>query len=193
MSFSGGRSSAFTLLNYGPFDHVVFMNTGKEHEKTLKFIEKISIVYNIPITWIEYDPITRFKIVDFKSAARAGEPFKAMVEKKKYLPNPTIRLCTAELKIIPYQYYLRSIGVHNYINVMGIRYDEITRWPKLLNNTHKNTKFTTYYNELPMVEARVTKQEVLEFWKKQPFDLELDSKFGNCDLCFLKGKRNKID
>lgn len=37
--------------------------------------------------------------------------------------------------------------------------------------------------------ARVRKPDVMAFWHAQPFDLGLASHEGNCDLCFLKGKR----
>lgn len=36
-----------------------------------------------------------------------------------------------------------------------------------------------------------SERDVMEFWSKQPFDLELKQHEGNCDLCFLKG-RNKL-
>ena len=48
---------------------------------------------------------------------------------------------------------------------------------------------------IPMARAGHTVADVLDFWKSQPFDLELpggDNTFGNCDLCFLKG-RAKIE
>ena len=31
-----------------------------------------------------------------------------------------------------------------------------------------------------------------EFWQRSSFDLGIPSTLGNCDLCFLKGKRNLI-
>ena len=44
-----------------------------------------------------------------------------------------------------------------------------------------------------MVAAGITKHDVGNFWKAQPFDLELPNfngvtYHGNCDLCFLKGE-----
>jgi hypothetical protein len=43
---------------------------------------------------------------------------------------------------------------------------------------------------MPLADANVTRDDVVSWWKSQPFDLELpndDPAFGNCDLCFLKG------
>jgi hypothetical protein len=38
-----------------------------------------------------------------------------------------------------------------------------------------------------MVHAGVTEDDVLAWWREQPFDLRLEPHEGNCDLCFLKG------
>ena len=41
--------------------------------------------------------------------------------------------------------------------------------------------------QYPMVHDAVLKADVMEFWSKQPFDLQIHGDKGNCDLCFLKG------
>ena len=41
-----------------------------------------------------------------------------------------------------------------------------------------------------MVYARHTKRHVSAFWQRQSFDLEIAEGYGNCDLCFMKGKQN---
>ena len=107
ISFSGGRTSAFmlhkVLLNGGggqlPSQAIVcFANTGKEDEATLEFVYQCEQNWNIPIVWLEYcNEEPKFKIVDFKTASRNGEPFAAMIEKKKFLPNSVMRFCTTEL------------------------------------------------------------------------------------------------
>lgn len=38
----------------------------------------------------------------------------------------------------------------------------------------------------------MTRRDVEAFWRAQPFDLDLKSYEGNCDLCFLKSKA-KLD
>lgn len=48
-----------------------------------------------------------------------------------------------------------------------------------------------YDIELPLVKNKTTKNDVLNFWKNQNFDLQIDDYLGNCDLCFLKGT-NKL-
>jgi len=59
ISFSGGRTSAYMLykvLEAGggqlPSEAiVVFANTGKEDEATLKFVNDCSVNWNVPIVW----------------------------------------------------------------------------------------------------------------------------------------------
>jgi 3'-phosphoadenosine 5'-phosphosulfate sulfotransferase (PAPS reductase)/FAD synthetase len=84
ISFSGGRTSAYMLWrvlqsNGGklPDETVVcFQNTGKEREETLEFVRDCSKNWDVPITWLEFtDSETQFKVVDFDSASRNGEPF----------------------------------------------------------------------------------------------------------------------
>jgi hypothetical protein len=59
---------------------VCFANTGKEDEATLRFVQDCSEQWNVPITWLEFrDTEELFKIVDFDSASRNGEPFEALI------------------------------------------------------------------------------------------------------------------
>ena len=68
-----------------------------------------------------------------------------------------------ELKIETLRRYLKSIGIKQYTSFNGIRYDEPRRWAKI-NATDLDV-------ELPLVKWKTTKQEVLSWWKEQPFDL----------------------
>jgi len=196
ISFSGGRTSAYMLwrfidANDGlPDDCIVtFANTGKEAEETLKFVRDCGKYWDVPIVWLEYqwaeETKDRFKVVDFDTAARNGEPFEALIHAKGYLPNPVSRFCTIELKIRTIANYLWSIGhvekrSHGEnMAIVGIRADEQRRAAKI--EPHRR----------PLVNAGVTKETVSMFWDHQPFDLKLPNRggvtpHGNCDLCFLK-------
>jgi len=193
ISFSGGRSSAYMtskLLEQSSDYLIVFANTGKEHPETLSFIQRMSEHWQHDIVWLEYCPENKFKIIDYNTASRNGEPFKALIKKRKYLPNVMTRFCTVDLKIKPIIRYLKSIGISEYNNIMGIRYDEPARWGKLLLNQQKER----YYNILPMVDWKTTKADVINYWKNRPeLDLKIHSEQGNCDLCFLKGKRKIVN
>jgi 3'-phosphoadenosine 5'-phosphosulfate sulfotransferase (PAPS reductase)/FAD synthetase len=191
ISFSGGRTSAYMLWrvlqsNDGlPDDAIaIFANTGKEEEATLRFVQDCSEHWKVPIVWVEYLPTDpKFKVVDFQSAARAGEPFEALITKKNYLPNPVTRFCTIELKIRTIHRYLKSMGWEHNENMdwVGIRADEPRRAAKMEKE------------RVPLYIAGVTAADVGKFWEAQPFDLELPNRngktvHGNCDLCFLKGR-----
>ena len=111
ISFSGGRTSGYmlwlTLQAHGeklPDDtHVVFANTGKEEEATLRFVRDCAERWGVPIVWVEYRPDgDGWTTVDFHTASRNGEPFDALIRKRNYLPNPVARFCTVELKILPW-------------------------------------------------------------------------------------------
>jgi len=99
ISFSGGRTSAYMLWrvlqsNDGLPEEakVIFANTGKEEEATLRFVQDCSDHWKVPIDWVEYLPTDpKFKVVDFLTASRSGEPFEALITKKNYLPNPVTR------------------------------------------------------------------------------------------------------
>lgn len=199
ISFSGGRTSAYMLYqvlqaNNGlPSDAVVcFANTGKEEEATLKFVNDCSVNWGVKIHWIEYqdheEPAQRYKEVTYKTASRKGEPFEAIIRKRQYLPNPVTRFCTSELKIRPMACFLKHSGFFDDCikselegaSWIGLRYDEARRATKIKDK-----------RRIPLFMAKVTVQDISDFWAVQPFNLELPTYkgrtlAGNCDLCFLK-------
>jgi 3'-phosphoadenosine 5'-phosphosulfate sulfotransferase (PAPS reductase)/FAD synthetase len=182
INFSGGRTSAYMakrLIDEGITNYIVtFQNTGKEMPQTLDFINECDKQWNLNIVWLEYRKNLTFDIVNYENASRNGEPFDYLLEHKKgILPNNYFRFCTLELKINTLKRYLKSMGIKDFISYNGIRYDEPQRWSKAQEDT-----------ELPLVKWKITKQDVLNFWQKQNFDLKLNEPYGNCDCCFLKGK-----
>jgi 3'-phosphoadenosine 5'-phosphosulfate sulfotransferase (PAPS reductase)/FAD synthetase len=202
VSFSGGRTSAYMLRqvldnNDDLSDLVItFANTGKEHPATLEFVRECAERWSVPIVWLEFrDNEAGFEVVDFTGASRQGEPFEALIRKRKYLPNPVTRFCTIDLKIRIIHKYLRSQGLStedNPVDMMtGIRADEPRRVAKIRNRkSTSESKWATM--AMPLADAGVGVQDVTDFWAAQPFDLMLPTingrtLEGNCDLCFLKG------
>lgn len=198
VSFSGGRTSAYMLrkllMAHGrtlPADcHVVFANTGKEAEETLRFVQDCAELWNVPITWVEYtDDAPGWRLVDFASASRNGEPFEALIRARNYLPNPVARFCTVELKILRIADYMRSLGHEEFDVLVGIRADEPARVAKLRADPSGGTRGIT--RRAPLAEMGIAKGEVGAFWKRNDWDLALPNvngttMHGNCDLCFLK-------
>lgn len=195
ISFSGGRTSALMTIELLKDDRykdavVIFANTGKENEETLKFVHKVDCFIGKRIIWIEYnpDPEIWFNIVSYQTASRNGEPFAALIRKRKYCPNRVARFCTQDLKIRPIKKYCQRIqGWEHWTSMVGIRYDEPNRWAKS-KSVERNEVFDV---EHPLVAWKVTKPQVLAYWQNMAFDLELKEHEGNCDLCFLKSKKKK--
>lgn len=194
ISFSGGRTSAFMTIELLKDERykdavVLFSNTGKENEATLEFVNEVDKLIGGRIVWVEYDnpPDNWFNVVTFETASRNGEPFAKLIKKRKYLPNRVARFCTQDLKIKTMKKYLQSIGWRHWVNLVGIRYDEPRRWNKS-KSVERNEIFAV---EHPLVKWKITKQDVLDYWKNMPFDLNLKEHEGNCDLCFLKGMKKK--
>jgi 3'-phosphoadenosine 5'-phosphosulfate sulfotransferase (PAPS reductase)/FAD synthetase len=180
-------------------DLILFANTGKEHEKTLEFVERVSQELvktgRQAVVWLEYirkndkRKSQSFKVVDFATASRKSEPFEAFLENKRYLPNIATRACTIDLKIKTIERYLKAqkLDLADLDMFIGIRYDEPRRYHK-----SKGLSQSGWENVMPLFQDKVTKPEILNFWASQAFDLEVPEGLGNCDLCFLKGANKRL-
>lgn len=197
VSFSGGRTSGYMLrmiLDNAPQDAqvvVAFANTGQEDPRTLEFVDEIDRRWDAKIVWLEavVDPApgagTKHKVVDFASADRTGIAFEAVIAKYG-IPNAAYRgICTRELKLRPITSYLRSIGwsAGTYLSAIGIRADEFDR---MSANAEKDG--IVY----PLVTANVTKADVLSWWSRQDFDLQVPEHYGNCVWCWKKSLRKLL-
>lgn len=194
IAFSGGRTSAYMLHQILDTNgdlpdrvEVTFQNTGREMPQTLDFVAEVGRRFQVGITWLEYRPLPPgFEIVGHQGAARNGEPFEALIRKRGYLPNQQVRFCSIELKVRTAKKWLRSLGWEHWTNCVGIRADE----PHRLNKPAPKDRWTVW---TPLADAGVSKFDVAEFWRRQPFDLQLPNVrgncwLGNCDGCFLKSE-----
>lgn len=199
ISFSGGRTSAYMLWrvlqsNGGLPDCAIvcFANTGKEDEATLKFVDDCARNWGVGINWVEYfdaeETKDRFRVVSYETASRDGEPFEALIRKRKIVPNPVSRFCTVELKVRAIHRFLKSIGWTEWDSMLGIRADEQRRLARIGTQDYGKHEEKC----APLGEVGITKADVGAFWREQPFDLGLPNMngvtmHGNCDLCYLKG------
>jgi len=195
ISFSGGRTSGYMLhqivqAHGGSLPegvHVLFANTGKERAETLRFVHECGSRWNVRVVWLEWrDTAEQFEIVGFNSASRRGEPFQALIEKKKALPNGTARWCTSMLKILPMHAYMAALGhpIGTYREAVGLRHDEGRRLLTMYANNDRDKRQCV----APLSKAKIVKADVMSFWQGQPFDLGLRTWEGNCDYCFNKGR-----
>lgn len=201
LSFSGGRTSAYMLWmvlqsntaeDIARWLAVIFTNTGREAEETLEFVAEVSQRWSVQIRWGEFRPGFTFAEVDYATASRDGEPFEALIrDKGLYLPNPVERFCTVELKVLTAERLLRSEGWTEWDSMLGIRADEPIRVAKI-RATPVMKGSPGVERCIPLVRAGITKANVRDFWRTQPFDLKLPIDYdgttidGNCDGCFLK-------
>jgi len=195
VSFSGGRTSGYMcwwLLNNkaDEYDFIfTFANTGAEHEKTLEFVNECDVRWGLDLVWLEANvnpesgaPI-EFKVVDFETASRNSEPFEAVI-KKHGIPNSQRPFCTQYLKTSVINAYKKSLGFKSaHLTAIGIRADEADR-----ANVKQARKGHSCYPLITM--KHTTKHDVLDFFKGNDFDLELDEKLGNCVTCFKKSERH---
>jgi len=194
----------------------VFCNTGREMPQTLDFVRDVEQNWNVPIVWLEYDrkqaeeipegiyPTSRrnlnlkkaaelgqsahwFKRVAYDTASRDGEPFDTLIKWMSVLPNVVSRGCSMQLKIRTAMRYIFSLGYKEYVSNIGIRKDEAHRAVQILSNCD-----SFEHPQFPLIEDGITEKDVLGFWAAHPFDLQLRSFEGNCDLCFLKAKYKRI-
>ncbi len=190
----------------------IFCNTGKEMPQTLDFIHEMETRWGVPVIWLEYhreravsipsgvfptprrnqnlekarengEEVHWFRRVDYTTASRNGEPFDELLNWMSVLPNVVGRGCSMQLKIRTAMRFLFASGLKEYRSNIGIRSDESIRSVQILANcdSYEHPCF-------PLIEAKVDEKEVLNFWRRNDFDLQLRSYQGNCDLCFLKKK-----
>lgn len=197
ISFSGGRTSAFMCWWIWTYYRevynivIVFANTGKEAEGTLKFVYEFGINFGIPIVWVEYRAGSEKgwkvnpKIVNYHTASRNGEPFEEMIAHVG-IPSTGVPFCSTILKNRTIKAYLRLIKFKKYYTAIGIRSDEVDR----VSEHYLRDKIN-----YPLISSKhweyveMTKPEVIDWWKQQHFDLDIHDDEGNCDNCWKKNTR----
>lgn len=134
--------------------------------------------------------------------------FDRLVEAKKSLPNRMQRWCTEELKYTAIYWHTFLNHLENPEDIVfmdiGIRADESHRVERILDcksNRIKRASQASVSNNgrnslvrhewrvpfFPMVDAGITQQDVLTFWKEKPGVLWPGE--SNCDMCFFKSKQ----
>lgn len=216
VTFSGGETSGYMCyLLKQHLSHLynflfIYANTGLEHEKTLQFVDKCDKYFNLNLVWVEavvYQDERKsstHKVVNFETASRNGEPFKEVI--KKYgLPNKHFFHCTRELKNNQITSYCNT-HCDKVVHIFKDTVDE-----KILQDSNEIYKFYPFYkarralgirfDEQKRIKVRVdawyplnsvfaiTKADVKDFWKNQPFQLDLPEYLGNCRACYKKSEK----
>jgi 3'-phosphoadenosine 5'-phosphosulfate sulfotransferase (PAPS reductase)/FAD synthetase len=197
---------------------VLFCNTGKEKDETLDFVDRVDREWGVGIVWLEYTRVKAasvdltilpprfmatvidqarrgedthwFKVVNYATAHRNGTPngpFDQLLSWANVLPNIQNRMCSVQLKIRTMNRYMFSKQIYCWQDNIGIRADEAHRKLEIEANCPSYIR-----PAFPLIDLARTEQDILDFWKKQPFDLQLQPYRGNCDLCFLKAKHKRV-
>lgn len=197
ISFSGGESSAvMSLLCLKHFAETheirsVFMNTGCEHEETLRFVNACDEhIFGGSLVWLEavingagVGPTA--KVVTYETAARNGEPFAAAVAKHGVF-GPSHPQCNSRLKTEPMLWYRKQTGwaPGTYDTAIGIRADEIDR-------ASENAKRDRIV--YPLISFGIRKPDVKRIMSKFDWRLKLPGEhYGNCVWCWKKTLRKHL-
>lgn len=189
VSFSGGRTSAYLVhlmeqkrINEGLDVAYIFMDTGAEHPETYKFVKNIVERWNIPLICLRavvHHGIRKrcsYEQVSIDDCGYDLKPF-AEVIKKYGVPKNHLPHCTLHLKTEPFWDYCKEHYGKEYVTWLGIRADE----PRRL----KDKEGFRYLAEI----SDFDKDDVLEWWANQDFDLGFDINsgwLGNCIFCHKK-------
>lgn len=209
VSFSGGRTSAYMVWLFeqkrkseGLDVEYLFNDTGAEHPKTYEFIRNVVAHFGIDLTCLrakvnpEKGKGSTYTQISLDECKPDLKPFRAVCEVYG-TPSFSAAPCTREMKTVPAKKYCQDkYGKDGYLNWIGIRIDE----PKRLAIVDKQVDMFAAEKKVNKSKANVrylaqisdcTKQDVLDFWKEMPFDLEIEEHLGNCVFCVKKGS-NKI-
>jgi hypothetical protein len=191
---SAGYSSmmmALKMKEWYPQDNIIyiFANTGREDERSLKFLKECSEFYGLKIIYLE--PIlnlikgkgTKYKIVSWDEMDRTGWFFEQGISIYG-IPSVANKWCNRELKLVPMTKYCDDVfGKDNWCVALGIRIDEMDRFSE---NYKTNNIF------YPLVDNKIDSRKRNKFWSEQPIKLKIKAYEGNCTLCFEKSDRKRM-
>lgn len=191
VSISGGRTSGYMaayLKRTMPDANLlfVFANTGQEHPKTIEFLKNLNQHFCLNLVCVEsvvhrgVRVASTHKAVPINELHMGGDLFREMCAEYG-LPNKDYPHCNRELKLNPiHSYAVEHFGSDDYDTAIGIRADEIDR----MSVSAKKRRI--FY---PLVKNPTIKAQIHDWWKKQPFDLEIPEHHGNCLTCWKKSDR----
>jgi 3'-phosphoadenosine 5'-phosphosulfate sulfotransferase (PAPS reductase)/FAD synthetase len=209
VAVSGGRSSAMmayhihTSEKYKDYNKAyVFANTGMERPETIDFLKKIESVWGIPLTLIEgtYSNImgvgVGYKIVDWDSLDMKANVFEQCIMHMNKgifdgLPNQDAPYCSERMKTRPCNKFAKDIfNDEKYITAIGFRREDMPKRISCAEIKHDEQRIfpllTDFIEPIGLLELN-------SWWNQQAFKLGINSKFGNCELCWKKSDNNLVE
>jgi hypothetical protein len=212
-SLSGGKTSSYIAANY-PADYNIFSLVRTDDKNCLYPDKKVRQIVSDKIGkefmgTLEDDIIidTMLDLEQFigkKIHWLSGNTFDDVIKSKgkngvQYIPNPSMRFCTVEMKIKPLaQWCYENTDLPIEMRV-GFRANETRRGKNMLDKcingiepfkfkigTHPNGnnkwKEMPYRKpSFPLIDNGIYKDSIIEYWKDKPVRF---AKFNNCVGCF---------
>lgn len=180
----------------------VFANTGMERPETIDFLKNIEKIWGIPLTLIEgtYSNLmgvgVDYKVVDWESLDMQAKVFEGCImhmNKGSFdgLPNQEAPYCSERMKTIPCNKFAKDIfNGEKFIRAIGFRREDMPKrisWPEIKEDkTRIFPLLTDFYEPIGLLELNA-------WWNIQPFQLGINSKLGNCELCWKKSDKNLVE
>lgn len=213
-SLSGGKTSSYIAANY-PADYNVFSLVRIEDEKCKfpdkKIRQEIEDRIQAPFIATAEDDMIIYTMLDLeqyigdKITWVTGKTFDEVVERKRdgkkvvYLPNPTMRFCTTEMKLQPiFDWWRNEINSPVEMRI-GFRANEMTRANNMISKCNDNgylemkavvgkRKTQNKWADIewqkpsfPLIDDVVFKDVIEEYWKDKPVRFAY---MNNCIGCF---------
>lgn len=217
-SLSGGKTSSYIAVNY-PADYNVFALVRTDDKNCLfpdaKIRQIVSDKIGQEFIGTLEDDLIIYTMLDLEQFIGkeinwvTGKTFDEVIERGKrengdvaiYLPNPTMRFCTTEMKLKPiFEWWLKEIKEPAEFRI-GFRANEMNRAKSMLEKTNANglSEFKTIIGKskngnknkwdtiewqkptFPLIKDAIFKDNVVEYWKDKPVRF---AKHNNCIGCF---------
>lgn len=183
VSFSGGRTSAYLVHLMQKTDSdaaYIFCDTEAEHPKTYEFIRNVVKHWGIELICLrakvspEEGVGVRYEQISIDDIQTDLKAFGDLT-KKYSTPYVHGAFCSERMKKDIFDRYCKEHFGKDFVTWLGIRADE----PRRLN-ARQGVKFLADISDCE-------KLDILRWWKRQPFDLDLMEHLGNCVFCIKKG------
>lgn len=216
-SLSGGKTSSYIASNY-PADYNVFALVRTDDKNCMfpdaKLRQVVSDKIGAEFIGTLEDDMIIYTMLDLEQYIGkeinwvTGKTFDEVIlrekkdsgEKSVYLPNPTMRFCTTELKLKPiFEWWQKTINEPAEIRI-GFRANEQKRAKTMIEKTNKNglSEFKAIVGQskngrnkwknigwqkpsFPLIKDAIFKDHIIEYWKDKPVRF---AKHNNCIGCF---------
>lgn len=206
---SGGRSSIRMARHiqtnplYKDFNKLyIFCNTGQERPETIQFLKDMVEHWKIPLRLVEgvYSDApgvgVKHKEVTFETLNMDGRVYSeciAHLNKLKWtgVPNQGVPYCSEYLKTRVSHSLCREVFGHvNYIKAIGYRKEDM---PKRITFAELKADKKRIAPLLTDFMNPVDLEDLDLFYELEPFKLTIDSRLGNCELCWKKSDKNLVE